>query len=54
MTVDGYPSAFADLSNGVFIFGDKFGSVSSGDRWNNFARVLTDIFVWSLKNAPIH
>ncbi|MDH6307185.1 hypothetical protein M2451_002419 [Dysgonomonas sp. PFB1-18] len=54
MNVDGYPSAFADLSNGVFIFGDKFGSVSSGDRWNNFAKVLTDIFVWSLKNAPIH
>lgn len=49
-----YPSAFADIDNEVFIFGDKFGSVSSGTTWNNFAKILVDIFAWSMKNAPIN
>lgn len=49
-----YPSAFADLDKRIFIFGDKFGSVSSGPKWDNFAYVLVDIFAWSLKNAPIY
>lgn len=49
-----YPSAFADIDNDIFIFGDKFGAVGAGATWNNFAWVLTDIFAWSLKNAPIY
>lgn len=54
VTSNRYPSAFADIDNGIFIFGDKFGYVSSGTTWNNFGWVLTDIFAWSLKNAPIY
>jgi hypothetical protein len=51
-----YPSAFADIDNGVFIFGDKFGetTATTSDNWKNFAKVLTDIFAWSLKNAPVY
>lgn len=52
----GYPSAFADIDNGVFIFGDKFGETTStsSTEWKNYAKVMVDIFAWSLKNAPIY
>lgn len=58
MKVASNPSAFADIDNGVFIFGDKFGAIDviayNSTYWNNYAKVLVDIFAWSLKNAPIY
>ncbi|MBB6369049.1 hypothetical protein [Chryseobacterium shigense] len=47
---------FGDTTNGVFIFGDKFGEGSSNGtaaQRNNFGNYLVDIFAWSLKNAPV-
>lgn len=50
-----YPSAFADIDRSVFIFGDKFGAGTTvNTNWNNFAKVLADIFAWALKTAPIY
>lgn len=50
--VNGNPAAYADILNGAFIFGDKFGS-TTGTVKENFTQVLIDIFAWSLANAPI-
>lgn len=47
---------FGDTTNGVFIFGDKFGEGGSNGtvtQRNNFGNYLVDIFAWALKNAPI-
>lgn len=50
-----FNSAIADIENGVFILGDKFGNPDHSTSYkDNFTKVLADIFAWSLKNAPIH
>lgn len=56
ININGNTGAYADILNGAFIFGDKFGStdgtISTAQR-TNFTHILIDIFTWSLKNAPI-
>jgi len=50
----GNPCIFGDTSLGLFVFGDYFGDNPIGNiETQNFARFMVDIFVWSLKNAPV-
>lgn len=43
----------ADPSNRAFIFADKYGdhTTKTADYWTNFAKVLVDIFAWSMANS---
>ncbi|MDR1763424.1 MAG: hypothetical protein LBR64_05670 [Dysgonamonadaceae bacterium] len=56
VTSNNYPSCLADTNKGIFIFGDKFGSMAfNGDTYGrNYSAVLTDIFAWALRNCPIY
>lgn len=50
-----YPAGFANLEEGVFLFGDKFGEVSrTSTNGYNFIKTAIDIFAWCLKSSPIH
>lgn len=53
-TFGGRTAISGDTSRGVFVFGDKFGETTSNSApRNDFAKFLVDVFVWSLKNAPV-